>query len=124
MVLKVRGGHPAQHSPMYDRIRFPAKGFAGGLNGTKGYIYLDDDTVPHAKTKYILKPDQKVTLELPGGGGFYQPEERDPELVREDVIDGFVSLDRAREVYRVVLNPETLELNLRETEKLRSARRK
>jgi N-methylhydantoinase B len=124
MVLKVRGGHPAQHSPMYDRIRFPAKGFAGGLNGTKGYIYLDDDTVPHAKTKYILKPNQKVTLELPGGGGFYQPEERDPELVREDVIDGFVTLDRAREVYRVVLNPETLELNLRETEKLRSARRK
>ena len=42
----------------------------------------------------------------------------------EAVIDGFASLDRAREVYRVVLNPETLELNLRETEKLRSARRK
>jgi N-methylhydantoinase B len=121
MVLKVRGGHSSQHSPMYDRIRFAAKGFAGGLDGAKGRIYLDDGTVPHAKTKYILKPGQRVTLELPGGGGFYQPEERDPEMVREDVIDGLVSLAQAREVYRVALDPATSELDLKETERLRTA---
>jgi N-methylhydantoinase B len=109
---------------MYDRIRFPAKGFAGGLHGAKGRIYLDDGTVPHAKTKYILKPGQKVTLELPGGGGFYRPEQRDAEMVREDVIDGFVSLAQARKVYRVTLNREALEINLQETERLRSATRR
>ena len=122
MVIRVRGGHPAQHSPMYDRIYFPAKGFAGGLHGTKGRIYLDDDTLPHAKAKYILKPGQKVTLELPGGGGFYPPEDRDPQMVRQDVIDGLVSLAQAREVYRVALDPETLELNAQEVESLRSTR--
>jgi N-methylhydantoinase B len=105
---------------MYDRIRFPAKGFAGGLDGAKGRIYLDDGTVPHSKTKYILKPGQRVTLELPGGGGFYRPGERDPERVREDVIDGLVSQARAREVYRVALDPSTLELDPKATEKLRS----
>ncbi len=124
MVLRVRGGHPAQHSPMYDRIRFPAKGFAGGLDGARGRISLDDGTVPHSKTKYILKPGQKVTLELPGGGGFYRPEERDPESVREDVLDGLVSLDQAREVYRVALNPITFELDLKETSRMRSAYKK
>jgi len=124
MVLRVRGGHPAQHSPMYDRILFPAKGFAGGLAGAKGCIYLDDGTVPHAKTKYMLRPDQKVTLELPGGGGFYPPEDRDPQTLREDVIDGLVSLAQARKVYRVSLDPETLELNLQETKKLRSRGRR
>jgi N-methylhydantoinase B len=124
MVLKVRGGHPAQHSPMYDRIRFPAKGFAGGLDGARGRISLDDGTVPHSKTKYILKPGQKVTLELPGGGGFYRPEERDPESVREDVLDGLVSLDQARKVYRVALKPVTFELDLKETARMRSANRK
>jgi N-methylhydantoinase B len=106
---------------MYDRIRFGAKGFEGGLDGAKGRIYLDDGTVPHAKTKYILKPGQRVTLELPGGGGFYPPEERDPEKVREDVIDGLVSLAQAREVYRVVLDSATLELDWKATERLRSA---
>lgn len=120
MVLSVRSREPAQHSPMYDRILFPAKGFAGGLPGARGKLHLDDGTMPHAKTKYVLKPGQKVTLELPGGGGFYPPEERDPEMVREDVIDGLVSLALAREVYRVALIPETLELDRLETEQLRS----
>jgi N-methylhydantoinase B len=106
---------------MYDRIRFAAKGFAGGLDGAKGRIYLDDGTLPHPKTKYILKPGQRVTLELPGGGGFYPPEERDPRMVREDVIDGHVSLAQAREVYGVVLDPTTLEIDSKSAKKQRSS---
>jgi len=77
--------------------------------------------VPHAKTKYILKPGQRVTLELPGGGGFYRPEERDPGMVREDVIDGLVSLDQARKVYRVALDPTTLEIDPKSTERHQSS---
>ena len=119
MILRVRGGHPSQHSPMYDRIRFAARGFAGGRDGAKGRIYLDDGRVPHSKTKYILKPGQRVTLELPGGGGFYRPEERDPAAVQADVVDGFVSLARAGEDYRVALDAATLEVDPKETARLR-----
>ena len=115
----MRSSEPAQHSPMYERFVFPAKGFAGGLSGALGRLYLEDGTVPHPKTKYILKPGQKVILELPGGGGFYLPEEREAEMVREDVIDGMVSLAQAKEVYRVAIDPATLELDRKETEKLR-----
>jgi N-methylhydantoinase B len=121
MVLKIRGGHPAQHSPMYDRIHFPAKGFAGGLPGAKGRISLSDGTLPHPKTKYFLKPDQQVTLELPGGGGFYPPKSRNPEMVRQDAIDGLVSIIQAKNVYRVALDPNTCEIDVGETERLRSA---
>jgi hypothetical protein len=42
-------------------------------------------------------------------------------MVREDVIDGLVSLAQAREVYRVALDPATSELDLKETERLRTA---
>jgi len=120
MVLKVRGGTSL---PAFSHVRphpFPGQGVRRRADGAKGRIYLDDGTVPHSKTKYILKPAQRVTLELPGGGGFYRPEERAPELVREDVIDGLVSLTQAREVYRVALVPATLEVDTQTTEKLRS----
>lgn len=45
-----------------------------------------------------------------GGGGFGDPLERDPERVREDVIDDYVSVERARKDYGVVLKPVDVEL--------------
>ena len=39
----------------------------------------------------------------PNGGGFGDPLEREPWRVREDVLDGFTTLEQAREVYGVVL---------------------
>ncbi|KYH36524.1 MAG: 5-oxoprolinase [Candidatus Hecatellales archaeon B24] len=39
-----------------------------------------------------------------GGGGFGDPRERDPELVLKDVMDGWISLECARNVYGVVIN--------------------
>jgi N-methylhydantoinase B len=38
-----------------------------------------------------------------GGGGYGDPLERDPALVREDVADGYVSIERAARDYGVVL---------------------
>jgi len=38
-----------------------------------------------------------------GGGGYGDPLERDPERVREDVADDYVSIGRARKDYGVVL---------------------
>ncbi len=34
-----------------------------------------------------------------GGGGYGDPRERDPELIRKDVQEGYVSVKRAHEVY-------------------------
>jgi N-methylhydantoinase B len=44
-----------------------------------------------------------IRLELPGGGGFGDPAERDPEQVALDVADGLVSREAAERDYRVVL---------------------
>ena len=38
-----------------------------------------------------------------GGGGWQDPRTRPPDWVLEDVIDGFVSLDAARDVYGVAV---------------------
>ena len=55
-----------------------------------------------------------------GGAGVGRPEERDPEAVRMDVKNELVSMNMARDVYKVVLNPDTLEIDYKATQDLRS----
>ena len=54
-----------------------------------------------------------------GGGGVGDPLERGADVVREDVANGLVSLEAAREEYGVVVDPETLALDARVTQALR-----
>jgi N-methylhydantoinase B len=52
---------------------------------------------------FPLPPGSVVELRTGGGGGFGDPRERDPERVREDVRDGFVSKEAAKRDYGVAL---------------------
>ncbi|OFZ89304.1 MAG: hypothetical protein A2V78_07285 [Betaproteobacteria bacterium RBG_16_64_18] len=56
-----------------------------------------------------------------GGAGVAPPGERDPEKVSEDVANGIVSIGRAREVYKVALDPDTFAVDREQTEALRRA---
>jgi N-methylhydantoinase B len=47
-----------------------------------------------------------VIVETAGGGGWGNPLERDPARVRNDVIDGLLSVDAARDDYGVVLRAD------------------
>jgi N-methylhydantoinase B len=44
-----------------------------------------------------------VTYRSNGGGGYGDPLGRDPKLVLEDVLDEWISLDKARDVYGVAI---------------------
>jgi N-methylhydantoinase B len=46
-----------------------------------------------------LKRGDVVLTQTGGGGGYGDPAQRDPEAVRLDVVDGFVSPQAARDVY-------------------------
>ena len=56
---------------------------------------------------------------LPGGGGVGDPRERDPELVRQDVLDGLVSAEQARDAYGVAFAADG-EVDAAETARLRN----
>jgi N-methylhydantoinase B/oxoprolinase/acetone carboxylase alpha subunit len=58
------------------------------------------------------------------GGGFGDPIEREPELVRKDLGNGVTTAWTARHVYCVAIDATTLEIDREETEKLRQAKRK
>ena len=107
MELEVVTGHPAVHSPMYDRTRTPARGFAGGEAGSVGEVVHSDGRALHAKRRYTLRPGKRFTLRLPGGGGYHPPWQRDPAAVAEDVRQGYVSVQAAAERYGVVIDSAT-----------------
>jgi N-methylhydantoinase B len=66
-----------------------------------------------------LKPGDAVTIDAAGGGGCGNPLERDPEMVERDVLDGYVSLEKAKKDYGVIINPKTLKADMEATKKLR-----
>ena len=59
------------------------------------------DLPPHALVE--LAEGERIVSVTAGGGGYGPPAERDPERVRHDVAEGWVTPQRARDVYRVAL---------------------
>ncbi len=117
-------------SSLVDRTQFPAQGAMGGKAGTVGQYRLNGKDAP-PKTVLWFSADSLVELNTPGGGGYGDPFERDPERVFDDVVNGYVSIEAAREQYGVVVDylgergnlvrmPHHYSLNLAETAQLRS----
>jgi N-methylhydantoinase B len=103
----------------------PAFGLFGGKEGTLNKIEITypDGKVYKATTKDLLEgvPSGAILFQQAGGGGGYgDPFKRPKEKVAEEVKNGIISVKCANENYGVVVDPDTFEINLEETEKLRS----
>ena len=94
------GDEPWSVSGMVDRTEFAAQGLEGGYEGSVGEFLLDGKPA-ETKTVMWMEPDATVSMNPPGGGGFGDPQKRDPEKILEDVINGYVSIDAANEQYGV-----------------------
>ena len=103
MEIGVRSTSPWTLSAMYDRTRCPAQGIQGGSPGAAGAVRTTGGKELHPKRQQRIGAEERVILSLPGGGGYGDPLERDPDLVARDVEDGLVSVERANDVYGVVL---------------------
>lgn len=90
-------------SSIADRTVYPAPGLLGGQPGATGEVFLGDGTRLHAKALVDLKPGDVVHINLPGGGGYGHPFERDAEKVRWDVIEGYITAEAAEREYGVVI---------------------
>lgn len=77
----------------WDRLKFPAAGRAGGKSGTPGKAYLDDGRPLEGKSLHTVPDGRRVVVELPGGGGFGDPHDRDPAAVQGDLDAGYVTPD-------------------------------
>jgi N-methylhydantoinase B len=120
---------PASVTTYMVGMKYPMAGIAGGLDGSPNRLLLHLGTeqecavpvmangVPHAA-------GEAFEYLYGGGGGWGDPLRRDPNAVRDDVLDEYVSLEAARRDYGVVLvgDEDALEVDQDATRKLRASR--
>jgi len=83
-------GYQFEFSAMFDRVANPARGRHGGEDGAPGKVYLDDGTPFPTKGVGTVPAGRRPVTELPGGGGFGDPSERDPAAVENDRRQGYI----------------------------------
>ncbi len=107
-VMEIESAENAPFSvyAMFERIQHPARGRQGGHDGAAGRVSLASGPVLRGKGQQTIPPGERLRLALPGGGGFGDPRDRDPEAVRADVRSGLVSMEAAESVYGVRLDSE------------------
>ena len=106
----------------------PPWGTAGGQCGRPGRIVInpgrdDERVLGPMNDGLILKQGDILRIETGGGGGWGHPFDREPERVRDDVLDGVVSAASAHDDYGVMLTGPDLEVDLTATASLRSSSR-
>jgi N-methylhydantoinase B len=103
---------PARLYLWFERSRYPAWGLFGGRDAVGPDCVVNPGRPDERHLLKVnalpLEAGDIVELRTGGGGGFGNPLERDPERVRADVLDGFVSLEAAERDYGVALDPATL----------------
>ena len=103
------------------RGKLPPWGIFGGRSARVGDVLVNDVQVADGTREVALKPGDVVRVETNAGGGFGDPFLRAPESVFGDVMDGYLTIERAREDYGVVIDPANLTLDLEATRKLRAS---
>ena len=99
MEIGAAEGHEFDFQAMFDRVHHPARGRNGGQPGAPTTIARDDGTPMRGKGKQFVPNGRKVMLAFPGGGGYGEPMDRDPSLVKRDLARGYISAKTAARDY-------------------------
>jgi len=100
-------------SALLNRMLTSPWGVLGGADGAMGGLWVRRNGEPRWQTfveafgtrspsKFsgvILHEGDAVKIRMPGGGGYGDPSERDPDAIERDIREGFVSEEAAREIY-------------------------
>jgi N-methylhydantoinase B len=99
-------------------------GAIGGEPGPLSHMYIrrGDEVIPARTHRMVeIKTGEVLGKVSGGGGGVGPPDERDPQAVLDDVINEFVTIEHARDVYKVAIDAETMTVDDEETAALREA---
>jgi len=116
--------HPAGLTVTADRVKCsPAWGLFGGKQGKPSITVVhrkEGREEPWRKVSNLpIAPNEMISFQTGGGGGYGPPLERDPQKVLLDVRDGYVSLGEARNLYGVVIDEGNMAVDVPATRELR-----
>lgn len=87
----------------YTRSKIPAWPADGGRQGSSNYIEVIRTDGSAEKYAFVsgltTNKDDIIRVVTGNGGGFGDPKDRDPEAIRQDIKNGFISVERAKEIY-------------------------
>ncbi|KAB2338015.1 hydantoinase B/oxoprolinase family protein [Cytobacillus depressus] len=92
-----------------DGHKYAPWGFDGGYSGSTGSLRIREKgngelvQLPSKLPNRTVKTGDTIQLAGPGGGGYGNPFERDPEKVHGDYLDGFILKENALKDYGVVI---------------------
>jgi N-methylhydantoinase B len=101
---------PTVFSVLADKAKFAPWGLAGGGSARAAHYVLNPEgeaRLLKSKFSIDLEAGDTFSIQMGGGGGYGAPWEREPERVLADIMDGRVSVARAREMYGVVIDQAT-----------------
>ena len=90
----------------FDRVHHAPRGREKGMDGWTGRVELESGKIMRNKGTQSIPSGDRLHLEMPGGGGYGDPLNRDPAKVAIDVRDGMVSAQAAQEHYGVILDDQ------------------
>jgi N-methylhydantoinase B len=89
------------------RQQYPPWGIEGGKPGATSatLMKLPGETAfkPVSVVRHMVPAGTAVVVATAGGGGWGDPVHRDPELVRKDVLNGYISVESAARDYGMVI---------------------
>ena len=100
----------AQYSLLSDGAVVPPFGILGGESAAPVGSYIQEDgkdrpfPTPGKVGGHLMQEGDIIVLQSAGGGGYGDPLTRDPEAVLEDVVEGYVSVEQAKESYGVIVH--------------------
>ena len=127
MVIRVPDGQYAPEGPtsiavQAGRFKYAPRGLFGADPGAIAQFLINGQAGdPSGLT--LCRNGDVIQFQSAGGGGYGDPLQRDPAAVEEDVRNGYVSIEQAKEGYGVVIDPEILTVDAAATDKLRSDRK-
>jgi N-methylhydantoinase B len=105
------------------RFKYAPRGLFGAGPGIMAkFLVNEKDGDPSGLT--LCDSGDVIQFISAGGGGYGYAWERNPEAVQQDVINGYVSPEKAREDYGVAVDPTTFKIDPAETESLRASMKK
>ncbi|MCG8546910.1 MAG: hydantoinase B/oxoprolinase family protein [Alphaproteobacteria bacterium] len=106
------------------RFRFQPWGLYGGRAGATGDCWVNPGAADQKRTGKIdvirMEAGDTFSFRTPGGGGYGDPLERNPDAVLADVEDGVLSREGARRDYGVVITDGKVDTLATSTERVQS----